>query len=100
MNKWADHKHIKSFLSANPLGVISTVSKDGKPWGSAIYYMFDDEFSFYFITHESTAKSQNLDSVKYGALTVANNISQQTVQAFGPVLKLDDYSKIDTMYER
>ncbi len=94
----ASHKHVKvhNFLKQNPMGVLSTVSPDGTPWGAAIYYVADEDFNFYFVTRTKTAKYHNLDKTPMAALTVADPASQTTVQVSGRVAKVpvDDYMDI------
>lgn len=92
------HEHVKvhEFLKRNPLGVLSTVSRDGEPWGAAVYYVADEDFNFYFVTRTKTAKYHNLDKTPLAALTVADPTSRTTVQASGRASKVpvEDYMDI------
>ena len=92
------HKYQKvhAFLRQHQMGVLSTVSEDGMPWGAAIYYVADEGFNFYFVTRAETFKYQNLDKNPYAALTVADADSQTTVQASGMVTRVpvEDYADI------
>ncbi len=78
------------------MGVLSTVSPDGTPWGAAVYYVADEDFTFYFVTRAQTAKYQNLDKTPLAALTVADAEEQVTVQASGKVTEVpvEDYMEI------
>jgi uncharacterized pyridoxamine 5'-phosphate oxidase family protein len=84
------------FLWEHPMGVLSTVSPDGKPWGSAIYYVVDEDFNFFFITRSETFKYQNLDKTPFAALTIADSDSQTTVQVAGKIsqVPVEDYQDI------
>jgi uncharacterized protein YhbP (UPF0306 family) len=82
------HHQVLDFLKQHPMGVLSSVTPDGSPWGSAIYYVADDEFNFYFVTRMETFKYQNLDKTPLAALTVADSDSQTTVQASGKISQL------------
>jgi nitroimidazol reductase NimA-like FMN-containing flavoprotein (pyridoxamine 5'-phosphate oxidase superfamily) len=90
------HKKVQDFLKRHPMGVLSTVTPDGAPWGSAIYYVTDEDFNFYFVTRAKTFKYQNLGNTPRAALTVADMASQTTVQASGVITKVpvDDYMEV------
>ena len=70
------------------MGVLSTVAADGKPWGSAIYFVVDEDFNIFFVTRMETFKYQNLEDSPYAALTVADADEQTTVQLAGKVSRL------------
>lgn len=48
------------FLKKHTAGVLATVSNDGKPHASAVFYTVDDSFNIYFLT--------KIDSRKYAAM--------------------------------
>lgn len=87
---------VHDFLKRHPMGVLSTVTPDGEPWGSAIYYVADDDFNFYFVTRAKTFKYQNLDTTPRAALTVTDMTTQTTVQASGIITKVpvSDYMEV------
>ncbi|OGL31240.1 hypothetical protein A3F37_02630 [Candidatus Saccharibacteria bacterium RIFCSPHIGHO2_12_FULL_41_12] len=76
------------FLKHNPHGVLSTVSADGKPWGSSVYFAIDEDFNFFFITRVKTHKYRNIAKNHYCSMTVSDNASQTTVQAAGKVTRV------------
>ena len=80
-----EREEAHEFLKSHPMAVISTVSEDNKPWGAAIYAVADDEFNFFFVTRQKTAKYQNIDENSVVALTFADPESQTTVQVSGRV---------------
>lgn len=85
-----DKKHqALEFLKAHKLGVLSTVSADGKPWGAAIYFAVDEGFIFYFLTHTSSQKYKNIVENHHVSLTVADDFTQTTVQVAGVVGELE-----------
>ena len=90
------HKEVFNFLHQHPMGVLSTITDNGAPWGSAIYYVADEDFNFYFVTRMETFKYQNLDKMPLAALTIADSESQTTVQATGTIsqLPVKDYADI------
>ncbi len=79
---------VLDFIAGNPVGVISTVSIEGKPWGSPVYVIADELLHFYFVTRSSTAKYENLKNNPTVALTVVNSDSQQAVQLSGEVTEI------------
>lgn len=87
------------FLEQHPMGVLSTVSSEKQPWGAAIYYIADRDFTFYFVTKSGTHKYKNIEASLYAALTVADPRTQTTVQAVGPVTPVTVRSTIDSVYK-
>lgn len=89
-------KKILSFLKHHPMGILSTVTPDGGPWGAAIYYVADENFNFYFVTRVETLKYHNLDTNPVAALTIADPETQVTVQASGHIseVPVEDYTDI------
>lgn len=55
----SDRKIILDFLRTQFIMEIATSHKD-KPAASIVLYMVDDDFNFYFVTHNDSYKSQNL----------------------------------------
>lgn len=82
------------------MGVLSTVSADGEPWGAAIYYVADEDFTFYFVTRVETFKYQNLDKNPHAALTIADADAQTTVQASGLVTKLPPEEYVEIVFNK
>ncbi len=102
MSKEPSHKHqdVHAFLRHHPMGVLSTVDSDGKPWGAAIYYVADEDFNFYFVTRVETFKYQNLDKSPFAALTIADADSQTTVQANGNISKVPVKDYMDIVFTK
>ncbi len=88
------HQKVHTFLHHHPMGILSTITKDGKPWGSAIYFVADEDFNFYFVTRVETFKYENLDKTPFAALTIAGSDTPTTVQVSGKIseLPVGDYS--------
>lgn len=87
------NQKVHDFLRDNPMGVVSTVSDDGTPWGAAVYFIADDDFNIYFVTRAETTKYQNVKQGRVAAFTVADRKTQTTVQLTGEVTEVsaDDY---------
>lgn len=82
------------------MGILSTVSDNGKPWGSAIYYVADEDFTCYFVTRADTHKYKNIKERSTAALTVADEDSQTTVQIYGSVSQVSTYELLDVAFHK
>jgi len=79
---------IYTFLEENPVGVLSTVSSDGKPHAVVIYFTINDifditftnAFDMTFTTKEGTKKVRNLKQNDHVMLIVFDTLTQTTVQ--------------------
>jgi general stress protein 26 len=94
------YQKVHNFLRQHHMGILSTVATDGKPWGSAIYFVVDEKFTFYFVTRADTYKYQNLESNPYVALTIADDASQTTVQLAGTISPLPHEDYLDVVFRR
>ncbi len=96
----ANQKHVYDFLKHHHMGVLSTVTENNKPWGSAIYFVVDEDFNIFFVTRMKTFKYQNLDANPYVALTVADEENQTTVQLMGKISKVPAEDYMDIVFTR
>jgi nitroimidazol reductase NimA-like FMN-containing flavoprotein (pyridoxamine 5'-phosphate oxidase superfamily) len=95
-----EHDKVYAFLRQHPMGVLSTVSADGSPWGAAIYYVADDDFNFYFVTRVETHKYKNMSKHRLAALTIADNETQITVQVTGKVSAVPVKDYMDVIFDK
>ncbi|HVI69070.1 MAG TPA: pyridoxamine 5'-phosphate oxidase family protein [Magnetospirillaceae bacterium] len=86
------HEKAYTFLNHHRLGVLGTVSATSEPWGAAIYYTVNKHLTFYFITHVTTLKYDNMQRSHRASLTVVDDETQTTVQAVGDITELADTS--------
>lgn len=93
-------QEVLTFLRHHPMAVLSTVNGESQPWGSAIYYVVDGEFNFYFVTRVGTLKYQNIEQNPHVALTVADNDRQTTVQASGLITKVPVEDYMDIVFDK
>ncbi len=82
------------------MGILSTVSDNGTPWGSAVYYIADEDFNFYFVTRAETLKYQNIDNTALAALTIADSDSQTTVQLTGKISAVPVQQYMDIFFTK
>lgn len=89
------------FLDEHKVGVLSTVTEDGKPWGSTIYYVVSDSnLNVYFLTHASSNKYRNLVANSAVALTVFDDYQQTTVQIAGTIDELEIGEEHDIVFRK
>lgn len=93
-------KKARDFLKRHSVGVLSTASPDGEPWGATIHYAVDDEFRFYFMTRAQTRKYRNLKDNPRAALTVTDPESQTTVQASGKIAEVPPEEYMDIVFNK
>src|SRR5205823_4545482 len=98
MNK--DAQHVHEFLKDHPAGVLSTVSEDGKPWGSTIFFVADEDFNFFFATRSGTLKYKNIANNPSVALTVGDKESLKTVQVSGEVSQVPADQAVDIVLNK
>jgi len=94
------HADTHEFLNTHNLAVLSTVAKNGHPWGSAIYVVADEDFNFYFVTRAETYKYQNIEAQPIVALTIADEDTQTTVQVVGEVSQVPANEMLDIAFNK
>ncbi len=72
-----------AFLKSHKAGILATVSSDGKPHASAVYYVADENFNIYFLTLFSSRKYQAIQSNPAVAFTVGTLDVPQSLQIEG-----------------
>ena len=76
------------FLKNHTAGVLATVSREGKPHASIVYYASDETFSIYFLTLMGSRRYAALQANPWAAFTVGAQDVPQTLQIEGPVVEL------------
>ncbi|MBI2030105.1 pyridoxamine 5'-phosphate oxidase family protein [Candidatus Kaiserbacteria bacterium] len=74
-----------AFLKAHKAGVLATVSREGRPHASAVYYTCDDKFNIYFLTLASSRKYAAASANPWGAFVIGTQDIPQTLQIEGPL---------------
>lgn len=85
-----------AFLKGHQAGVLSTVTPDGAPHGSAVYYVADGDFNIYFVTLKTSGKFANLQAHPAVAFTVGRQDVPQTIQIEGVASVLQHPDDIGT----
>lgn len=73
------------FLRSNELGVLATISSDGKPHARTVYYSADDDFSIHFLTYSNTRKAADLRKNPNAAFVITDPDAPSTMQIEGMV---------------
>lgn len=50
----------KTILNAIKYATLATVSKDGRPWNSPVYCVYDEHYNFYWASHTVSQHSINI----------------------------------------
>ncbi len=77
-----------AFLKAHKAGVLASVSPEGKPHASAIYYVADDDFNIYFLTLFGSRKFAAMQANPSVAFVVGTLDVPQTLQLEGVVVEM------------
>jgi len=77
-----------AFLKNHNAGVLATVSREGNPQASIIYYVADDDFNIYFFTKIHSRKYESIAANHKAAFTIGREDVPQTLQIEGIVTEL------------
>jgi nitroimidazol reductase NimA-like FMN-containing flavoprotein (pyridoxamine 5'-phosphate oxidase superfamily) len=91
---------VHEFLRHHPLGALATVSADGRPWSSPIYFVVDDNLHFYFVTRRETLKYKNLKQNQSAALSITDQDMQITVQVLGKISEVPPSEAIHIVLDK
>ncbi len=82
------------------MAILSTISEEGEPWGSAIIFAIDEDLNFFFMTRADTLKYKNIEANPKVALTVADEEKQITVQARGKISRVEARDYMDVVFKK
>jgi len=88
-------QNIYEFLKDNPVAVLSTASKQGRPHGTVIYFYINPNFEIFFITKDHTNKYQNIITNNQVMLTVFNASTQTVCLIEGSTKTVNKQSEIN-----
>ena len=88
MDDGAKRTDALNFLKAHTAGVLATVSREGKPHASAVYYVADDNFNIYFLNKLNSRKYLAIQANPRVAFTVGRLDVPQTLQIEGVASEL------------
>ncbi|KKP48319.1 MAG: Pyridoxamine 5'-phosphate oxidase-related FMN-binding protein [Candidatus Woesebacteria bacterium GW2011_GWA1_33_30] len=92
-----DKKEILTFLGKHKLMSLGTYYKE--PWAAPVYYLFDDDLNFYFVSGTKTIHAQNILKNPKVSITIADskqnpNGKKVGFQARGNATKVTSVSEI------
>ncbi len=97
LNLSSRFKRFYSFMLANPVGVLSTITPDEEPHGVVIYYVPDEKLNIYFITREGTRKCDNIRHNNIVSLTAFNSMNQSSIQAIGHCMQIGNKTELNNL---
>lgn len=89
MSQNINREDVRTFLKSNVVATLSTVDDLGLPCAAAIYYLVDDDFTFWFVAPEKTQKIRNILKQNQVALTVTDEKTSTTAQVKGRAYQSD-----------
>jgi uncharacterized protein YhbP (UPF0306 family) len=82
MTKFDWPKHLKAALEATPFMALATRGPEGM-WNHAVYFAYDPQLNFYFISQPGSRHMQNLKKYKEVALAIFNTGQSPTEHVVG-----------------
>jgi uncharacterized protein YhbP (UPF0306 family) len=79
-------------INANNYAVIATSDKTAKPWGTVVFYAYDNAFNFYFISAIDSLHSANIAENPYVTMVIFDSM-----QPIGSYDEVQIYGKASTM---
>lgn len=86
----AEKADLLQFLQGHQLAGLATITPEGQAHATAIYYWVDPDFTFFFVTKNSTRKCRNLRHNRSCGLEITDRERRQTVQVDGTATELED----------
>ncbi len=87
-------------LQSHYLAAIATISEDGVPHTAAVYYMVDDDLSFYFFTKQETNKFIHISNNDIASLLVTDEDGLQSLSIEGSVINANDQQHVHVVTEK
>ncbi len=65
-----DVKKAKEIIEGNIYMVLATVTPDGLPWVSPVFFVYDHEYNFYWVSYTKAKHSQNVAKLPKVAISI------------------------------
>lgn len=88
------------FLRQNKLGVLATITREGKPHADAIYYVVDDNLEVSFLTEVGTSKYKNIQHLSDVFFVVTDVGKKITAHIIGKALLVTDKDSLTIMMSK
>lgn len=90
-------QQLLAFLREHPVGVLSSVSPEGQPHGSVVYFAIDRDENFAIITKTLTTKYRNLQQHPEVMLTCFDPATQTTASIIGKATEVQDHFELNAI---
>ena len=87
---------VLDFLHQQSLMTLSTVSPSGQPEAATLFYLFDSDFTFYFVTREETRKVKNINKNPKVAIVISDD-KTMNIQVEGRAVELNGVNVISDL---
>jgi general stress protein 26 len=93
-------EQIKNALTtiAQKVGVVSTISNEGKPEAAVVYFSIDENLDIYFTTRSLSRKYKNIAANPFVAFVVYSEMPAQTIQLEGTATAITDPAKQASLF--
>lgn len=91
---------ILDFVRSHPDGVIATVSPDGDPQASVVYFSIDDDMNLSFTTKDKTRKAQNIRQHPRVSVAIYEADSQTVVKLAGTAREMADQAEVNATFRQ
>lgn len=98
MNNTVEYIVSAAKLLGKKLGVVSTVTSDGKPESAFVYFNMDHEMNVYFATRADSRKYKNLMQNPHASFVIASEEPPQTIQLEGTAAVVADPDEQRTLF--
>jgi nitroimidazol reductase NimA-like FMN-containing flavoprotein (pyridoxamine 5'-phosphate oxidase superfamily) len=80
MEKYSSYNDkARKILQENKYMALATTDKDGKPWAAVVFYAYDADYSFYFLSATDSRHGKNISENPYVAAVIFD--SKQKLRA-------------------
>lgn len=93
-----DQNKVLEFLKEHYIGVLASVTEEGEPHASAIYFTVYEDLSFSFTTKRSTQKYKNISANPKIMLAVYDGKTQTAVQLGGTAVEVTGEAELQSIY--
>lgn len=83
-----------------PLGVISTVTTEGKPTSASVYYICDSALNIFFVTRSQSRKYKNIQNNPNASFVITSEHPPKTIQLEGTVAEVVDSNEQINYFEK
>ena len=91
---------ISDFLQTHHSGTLATADNAANPHAAVIYFTFNDDLTFTFVTKTETQKYKNIAENSNAALAIYDEEEQTSVQVVGHVVTVSDKDEMQKVVNK